>query len=106
MGLNHKENFEHTTEQDRVGHTCEAFPEPKFVSFVCMLDFLLVREKQCYPCIIFNPFTPKISLVILLTVCNHYDVRSENLILDQLVIPSLLFFFILYTHLLIIVMIL
>ena len=54
----------------------------------------------------FNPFTPKISLVILLTVCNHYDVRSENLILDQLGIPSLLFFFILYTHLLIIVMIL
>ena len=31
MGLNHKEKFEHTTEQDRMGHTCEAFPEPKFV---------------------------------------------------------------------------
>ena len=54
MGLNHKGKFEHTTEQDRVGHTCEAFPEPKFKSFVCMLDFLLVREKQCYPCIILN----------------------------------------------------
>ena len=27
---------------------------------------------------------------------NYYDVRSENLILDQLVIPQLIFFFILF----------
>lgn len=66
MGLNHKENFEHTTEQDRVGHKCEAFPEPKFVSFVCMLDFLLVREKQCYPCIIFILYTHLLIIVMIL----------------------------------------
>ena len=36
-----------------------------------------------------NPLTPKIFLVILLTV--HYknlcDITSENLVLDQLIIP-------------------
>ena len=37
---------------------------------------------------------------------NYYDVRSENLILDQLVIPWLLFFFILITFMLDIVLIL
>ena len=42
-----------------------------------------------------QPFTPKISLEILLTVfhtglINH--ISSENVVLDQLVIPQLLFF--------------
>ena len=42
-----------------------------------------------------QPFTPKISLEILLTVfhtglLNH--ISSENVVLDQLVIPQLLFF--------------
>ena len=57
----------------------------------------------------FNPFTPKISLVILLTVCNtilHYEINSGKLVLDQLIIPWLIFFFILITCLLDIVLIL
>ena len=41
-----------------------------------------------------NPFTPNISLLILLTVCqyNSYDVSSENLVLDQPSLFSLLLF--------------
>ena len=31
-----------------------------------------------------NPLTPKISSVILRTVCHSYDVNLENLVLDQL----------------------
>ena len=30
---------------------------------------------------------------------NSYNVRAENLILDQLILPKLIFFFILITHL-------
>ena len=46
-----------------------------------------------------NPLTPKISLVILLTVCDSYYVSLEILVSDQLVIPLLIFFFILITRL-------
>ena len=37
-----------------------------------------------------NPLTPKMSLVILLTVCqtfNSHSVSLENLVSDQLAIP-------------------
>ena len=53
-------------------------------------------------------FTPKISLVILLPVCYTIscDVSLENLVSDQLIIPELIFFFILVTCLLDIVWIL
>ena len=36
-----------------------------------------------------NPFTPKISSVILLTFChtNFYNVSLEKLVLDQQIIP-------------------
>ena len=49
-----------------------------------------------------QPFTPKISLEILLTVfhtglLNH--ISSENVVLDQLVIPQLLFFIVFITFL-------
>ena len=37
---------------------------------------------------------------------NSYDVSSENLVLDQLIIPKLIFFFILITYLVDIVLIL
>ena len=30
--------------------------------------------------------------------CNSYDVSSDNLVLDQLIIPKLIFFFILITY--------
>ena len=38
------------------------------------------------------------------TLCTH--VSSENLVLDQLIIPKLIFFFILITHLVHIILIL
>ena len=54
-----------------------------------------------------NPLTPKTSLVILLTVCHTVLVSSfENLVLDQQVIPLLIFFLILITCLLDILLIL
>ena len=37
---------------------------------------------------------------------NSYNVSSDNLVLDQLIIPKLIFFFILITHLVVIVLIL
>ena len=44
--------------------------------------------------VIVNSLTPKISLVILLTVCHIVlDVSFENLVLDQLIIPLLIVFF-------------
>ena len=46
-----------------------------------------------------NPLTPKISLVILLTVCDSYYVSLDILVSDQLVITLLIFFFILITRL-------
>ena len=57
--------------------------------------------------VIINSLTPKISLVILLTVCHIVlDVSFENLELDQLIIPQLIVFFNLITCLLDIVLIL
>ena len=49
----------------------------------------------------FQPFHSQIKFAILLTV-NHnksYNISSENLVLDQLIIPKLIFFFILNTYL-------
>ena len=43
-----------------------------------------------YSGMLVNPLTPKMSLVILLTVCqtfNSHSVSLENLVSDQLVIP-------------------
>ena len=50
-----------------------------------------------------NPFTPKISLVLDSPYClpyNSCDVILENLVLDQLMIPKLMFVSILITCLL------
>ena len=50
-----------------------------------------------------NPFTPKISLVLDSPYClpnNSCDVILENLVLDQLMIPKLIFVSILITCLL------
>ena len=49
----------------------------------------------------FQPFNSQIKFAILLTV-NHnksYNISSENLVLDQLIIPKLISFFILNTYL-------
>ena len=57
------------------------------------------KETEVY----INPLFPKISLVILISnspYCLPYsscDVSLENLVLDQLTIPQLIFFFILIT---------
>ena len=55
----------------------------------------------------FNPLTPRSNLSF--SYCqpyNSYNVRSENLVLNQPIIPKLIFFFILITYLVDIVMIL
>ena len=49
---------------------------------------LILPVTSCF----MNHFTPKISLVILLTVCHivfffFWNVSLENLLLDQLIIP-------------------
>ena len=48
-----------------------------------------------------NPLTPRsnFSFSFNCQPYNSYNVRAENLILDQLIIPKLIFFFILITHL-------
>ena len=54
-----------------------------------------------------------LTLLLLDQICNFphcqhynsYDVSSENLVLDQLIIPKLIFFFILITYLVDIVLI-
>ena len=65
------------------------------------------KDYSSYTFIILNPFTPKISSVILLQCLpyNSYDVSSDNLLLDQLLIPLLTFVFFLITCLLDIVLI-
>ena len=57
-------------------------------------DALLLEMQNLTWLLTLNPFTIKILLVILLTVCrkNSYDVSSENLVLDQVIIPSFIFF--------------
>ena len=57
--------------------------------------------------IILNPFTPKISFSNspFCLLYNSYDVSLENFVLDQLLIPLLIFLFILVTCLLDIVLI-
>ena len=54
----------------------------------------------------YKPFNSQIKFVILFTV-NHtiLIVSSENLVLDQLIIPKLMFFFIFITYLVDIVLI-
>ena len=54
-----------------------------------------------------NPLTPKqIFNSPYSQPYNSYNVSSENLVFDQLIIPKLIFFFILITHLVDIVLIL
>ena len=58
---------------------------------------LLFELKNKY---LINPLTPRSNLSFsLLSTYNYYNVSSENLILDQLIIPNLTFFFILITYL-------
>ena len=46
----------------------------------------------------FNPFTPRISSNFPYSLpYNSYDISSENLVLNQLIIPKLIFLFILIT---------
>ena len=48
----------------------------------------------------FNPLTPRSNLQFsLLSTFNSYNVSSENLVLDQLIIPKLIFFFVLIINL-------
>ena len=55
----------------------------------------------------FNPLTPRSNLQFsLLSTFNSYNVSSENLVLDQLIIPKLIFFFVLIINLVDIVLIL
>lgn len=49
--------------------------------------------------LLFNPFFPKISLVILCLPCSFYDFSSENFLLDQLIITYLIFFIMLFNSL-------
>ena len=54
----------------------------------------------------FNPFVP--DQIFNSSYCqpyNSYNISSENLILDQLIIPKLIFFFILITYLVDIVLV-
>ena len=54
-----------------------------------------------------NPFTLISNLLFsLLSTIQSYNVSSENLVLNQLIIPKLIFFFILITYLVDIVLIL
>ena len=54
------------------------------------------------------PFDSQIKFVILPSVnhTNSYNVNSKNLVLDQLIIPNLIYFFILITYVVDIVLIL
>ena len=80
---------------------------PYFVT----LSFLLsnIQSSNCYLSVF-----PHLTLWLPDQICNSpycqlynsYNVSSENLILDQLIIPKLIFFFILITCLLVIVLIL
>ena len=55
----------------------------------------------------FNPLTPRSNLQFsLLSTFNSYNISSENLVLDQLIIPKLIFFFVLIINLVDIVLIL
>ena len=78
-------------------HTNPGFTKPSFEQPSPGVTFVWLNQS-------FNPLTPKISWVILLTVC--HKVLVKNLVLDQLIIPWLIFFFILITCLLDIVLIL
>ena len=51
-------------------------------------------------------FNSQIKVVILLTVNHTILMSSENLVLDQLITPKLIFFFILITYLVDIILIL
>ena len=72
-------------------------PMTKSIFEVACVIFLSSSSFIC----LFNPLTPKISWVILLSVCpTIYVVSLENLELDQPIIPLSIFFFILVTCLL------
>ena len=49
---------------------------------------------------LFNLLTPRSNLLFsLLSTIHSCNVSSENLVLDQLIIPKLIIFFVLITHL-------
>ena len=72
------------------------------ISFFISLFFVFITLFWNWGKQIINLLTPKISLIMLLTVCHTVfcDVSLENLVLDQLIIPLLIFFYILITCLL------
>ena len=61
---------------------------PSLISFASEVCLYLILSSfslsQLKSLMTLNPFTPKISLVFLLTLLNNsYDVSSENLVLDK-----------------------
>lgn len=76
----------------------------KYVHFLKQLHFLRGSRSKTT----LNPFTPKISFSNSPSCMpyNSHDQSSEKLVLDQLLIPKLIFIFILNANLLDIVMIL
>ena len=58
-----------------------------------------VLEACPSPFSLLNPLTPQICNSSYCQPYNSYDVSSENLVLDQLIIPKLIFFFVLITSL-------
>ena len=67
-----------------------------------LVSYLTLKLPQ-----VINPLTPKqIFNSPYYQPYNSYNVSSEDLVFDQLIIPKLIFFFILITHLVDIVLIL
>ena len=59
-----------------------------FFYFPYIFCFKRLNKKDRSLTCLFNPVTPMISFVILLTVCDTVlDVHLENLVLNQLLIP-------------------
>ena len=59
-----------------------------FFNFPYIFCFKRLNKKDRSLTCLFNPVTPMILLVILLTVCHTVlDVRLENLVLNQVLIP-------------------
>ena len=77
-------------------------------SLSCLISYLiLLVEILCWSLMGVNPLTPRSNFNS--PYCQpyiSYNVSSENLVLDQLIIPKLIFFFILITYLVDIVLIL
>ena len=59
-----------------------------FFNFPNIFCFKRLNKKDRSLTCLFNPVTPMISFIILLTVCHTVlDVRLENLVWNQLIIP-------------------